>query len=153
MDELAAYGGLFLSALIAATIFPAQSEVVLVGLLLTGDYPWPGLFAAATVGNVLGSVVNWWIGLRLERLRHHPRLARRLLPGQAALDRAQRWFRHRGSWLLLLAWMPFIGDPLTVVAGILRVGLLRFVVLVTIGKAGRYLVLIAATLAAAGARE
>ena len=142
MTALAAYAGLFAASFLAATIFPFQSELVLVGLLLGGDFPWPVLLAVATVGNVLGSVVNWGIGRFFLHFRD-----RRWFPVKAeSYARMERWFARWGVWSLLFAWLPVVGDPLTVVAGALRVSLPLFIVLVTLGKLGRYAVLVAATL-------
>ena len=141
MVDLAVYGGLFLAAFTAATLLPAQSEILVVGLLLTDHAPWLVL-AVASVGNVLGSVVNWFLGRGLERLR-----TRRWFPvSPAALARAEGWYRRYGRWSLLLAWAPIIGDPLTVVAGVLRETFWVFLLLVSVAKIGRYLVLAAATL-------
>jgi len=141
MGDLAALGGLFMAALLAATLLPAQSEAVLVGLLLAGYAPWLVL-AVASFGNVLGSVINWSLGRGIERLRN-----KRWFPvSPAALARAERWYRRYGRWSLLLSWMPIIGDPLTVVAGVLREPLPVFLLLVSVAKVGRYLVLIAVTL-------
>ena len=141
MGDLAVYGGLFLAAFTAATLLPAQSEALVVGLLLTDYAPWLVL-AVASVGNVLGSVVNWFLGRGIERFR-----GRRWFPvSPAALARAEGWYRSYGRWSLLLAWAPIIGDPLTVVAGVLRETFLVFLLLVSIAKIGRYLILAAATL-------
>jgi len=57
------------------------------------------------------------------------------------LQEAENWYQRYGKWSLLLSWLPVIGDPLTVVAGVLKVPFVIFVVLVTIAKLGRYLVL------------
>lgn len=141
MTDLAAYVGLFLAALIAATILPMQSEAVLVGLLLADYSPWL-LIAVASVGNVLGSVVNWLIGRGLERFRARPWFP----VNEAGLERAQRWYRRYGKWSLLLSRAPVVGDALTVVAGTLREPFRMFLLLVTIAKVGRYLVLAAVTL-------
>ncbi|SON55378.1 Inner membrane protein YqaA [Hartmannibacter diazotrophicus] len=142
MTDLAVYSGLFLSALIAATILPMQSEAALAGLLLAGSHPVWVLVLAASVGNVLGSVVNWLLGRGIERFRD-----RRWFPvGPAALDRAQRWYHRYGKWSLLLSWAPIIGDPLTVAAGVLREPFPIFLALVTVAKVGRYLALTAAVL-------
>lgn len=142
MSGLAAYASLFVSAFAAATILPMQSEAVLAGLLLTDTYPALALITVASVGNVLGSVVNWFLGRGIERFRE-----RRWFPvGQPALERAQEWYRRYGRWSLLLSWAPIIGDPLTVVAGVLREPFPVFLTLVTIAKMGRYLVLAALTL-------
>jgi len=143
---LTAYAGLFAASFLAATILPFQSELVLLGLLLSGDFPWPALLAVATLGNVLGSVVNWGLG----RFFLHF-LGRRWFPVKPeSYARMERWFARWGVWSLLFAWLPVVGDPLTVVAGALRVNLVLFVVLVTLGKLGRYAVLVAATLGWSG---
>lgn len=139
MTDLAAYAGLFLTAFVAATILPMQSEAVLVGLLLTDRPPWL-LVTVASAGNVLGSVVNWLLGRGIERFRD-----RKWFPASGAgLARAQRWYGRFGKWSLLLSWVPIIGDPLTVVAGVLREPFPMFLLLVTVAKVGRYLVLVAA---------
>jgi membrane protein YqaA with SNARE-associated domain len=141
MGEIAAYFGLFAAAFLAATLLPAQSEALVVALLLSDHAPWL-VVLVASVGNVLGSVVNWLLGRGIERFR-----GRQWFPASpAALARAERWYRRFGKWSLLLAWMPIIGDPLTLVAGVLREPFPVFLLLVTIGKVGRYLVLAAATL-------
>ncbi|MBZ9935413.1 DedA family protein [Mesorhizobium sp. BR1-1-16] len=138
--------GLFTAAFLAATLLPAQSEAVLIALLLKGDVaPWL-LVATASAGNVLGAIVNWLLGRFLEHFRH-----RSWFPvSEAALVRAQRWYHKVGRWSLLLSWLPVVGDPLTVVAGTLREPLGSFVLLVAIGKVGRYVVLAVATLGVAG---
>lgn len=141
MTDLAVYAGLFLTALIAATILPMQSEAALVALLLA-DYPPLLLIGVASAGNILGSVINWLLGRGIERFRH----ARWFPASPAALDRAQGWYRRYGKWSLLLSWAPIIGDPLTVVAGVLREPFPAFLLLVAAAKVGRYVVLAALTL-------
>lgn len=138
MSDYAAYLTLFTSALVAATLLPAQSEAVLAGLVLGGQQPVAVLVTVASVGNVLGAVINWALGRGIERFRE-----RRWFPvGPQALARAERHYRRWGKWSLLLSWAPLIGDPLTVVAGILRERLWVFLLLVTVAKLGRYLVLV-----------
>ena len=135
--------GLFTAALVAATLVPAQSEAVLVALLLDGSRPAWLLVAVATVGNVLGSVVNWVLGRFLLRFRD-----RRWFPvSDRALTRAQARYARWGHWSLLGSWLPVVGDPLTLVAGVMREPIGRFLVLVTLAKGGRYLVLAAGVLA------
>lgn len=136
---MTAYLTLFLTALAAATLFPAQSEAVLGSLLCTGRYPFAALIAIATAGNVLGATINWALGRGIERFRTRPWFP--LKPQQ--LEKAQRWYQRSGKWSLLLSWAPVVGDPLTVVAGILREPFWVFLTLVTIAKLGRYLVLAA----------
>ncbi|MSQ67217.1 MAG: DedA family protein [Gammaproteobacteria bacterium] len=134
---LAGYLGLLLAAFGAATLLPLQSEAVLVGLLLDGRYSvWP-LLGIATAGNVLGSVVNWLLGRSLEHYKD-----KRWFPVKPQhLASAQRRYQRYGHWSLLLSWLPIIGDPLTLVAGLLREPLWRFVLIVTLAKGGRYGVL------------
>ncbi len=129
-------GGMFLSSFLAATILPLSSEVVL-GLLLAGGYGTAPVVTVATAGNVLGSVVNYWFGLAGSQwlTRKFSRISEREI--QRARERFQSW----GTASLLLAWVPVLGDPLTVVAGMLRINLWIFIFLVTIGKLGRYLVI------------
>lgn len=142
MSELAVLASLFLAAFAAATVLPMQSEAMLVGLLLTDRPPWL-LVTVASLGNVGGSVVNWLLGRGIERFRD-----RRWFPASpSALERAQRWYRRYGKWSLLASWVPIVGDPLTVVAGVLREPLPTFLALVVIAKTGRYLVLALLTLA------
>ncbi len=137
MTDLAVYAGLFITALIAATILPMQSEAALVALLLADAHSPALLIAVASAGNVSGSVINWLLGRGIERFRD-----RTWFPAKpATLSRAQRWYRRYGKWSLLLSWMPIVGDPLTVVAGVLREPLPVFLLLVAIAKVGRYLVL------------
>ena len=140
--DLAAYAGLFASALLAATVAPMQSEAVLVALLLGGDYSVPWLLVVASCGNILGAVLNWLLGRWIERFHE-----RRWFPASAQqLARTQGWYQRYGKWSLLLSWAPLIGDPLTVVAGVMREPLPIFLLLVTIAKTGRYLLLTAITL-------
>lgn len=133
---------LFFSAFGAATLLPLQSEAVLVGLLVRAPESVLSLLLIATAGNVLGSIVNWVLGRGIEHLRE-----RRWFPfSPAQLDKAQQRYQRYGQWSLLLSWMPVIGDPLTLIAGIMREPFWRFVLLVTLAKAGRYAVLALVTL-------
>ncbi|MDQ4062142.1 MAG: DedA family protein [Pseudomonadota bacterium] len=141
IEAFAIYAGLFAAALLAATILPLQSEAVLVGLLLSGRYPWWLLIAVASVGNTLGSVVNWLLGRFIAQFED-----RRWFPvKREAVARAETWYRRYGYWSLLLSWAPFIGDPLTVVAGVLREPLPIFVLLVAVAKTVRYIAVAAVT--------
>jgi membrane protein YqaA with SNARE-associated domain len=134
MTDLAVYAGLFATALIAATILPMQSEAALAGLLLAGYSP-ALLLVVASAGNILGAVINWMLGRGIERFRD-----RAWFPvGPDALERAQRWYQRYGKWSLLLSWMPIVGDPLTLLAGVLREPFPTFLLLVTIAKVGRYI--------------
>ncbi|WP_295136143.1 YqaA family protein [uncultured Reyranella sp.] len=140
-DFVLSHGGLFAAAFLAATVFPFQSELVLVGLLVAEPTHWPTLLLVASVGNTLGSAVNWVLGRLIER--YHDRA---WFPVKARdYERVERWYARWGVWSLLFAWLPFGGDALTVVAGAMRTPLLPFLVLVAIGKTARYAVLVAAT--------
>ncbi len=135
--DLAAYVSLFLSAFLAATIIPAQSEALLVLLITHGAYSVVALIIVASVGNILGSIVNWWLGQRLESFRH-----KKWFPvKEKNLDKAQKLYMAYGRWLLLLSWVPIIGDPITMAAGILREKFAIFLLLVSISKISRYLVI------------
>lgn len=130
---------LFAASLLAATILPAQSEAVLAGLALAGNHSLVVLVAVATFGNVLGACINWLLGRYLEHFKN-----KRWFPvKEAALDKAARTYQRYGVWSLLLSWVPIIGDPLTVIAGLLRTPFPLFLLLVTIGKLARYLVVVA----------
>ena len=142
MSEAAVYSGLFLTALVAATLLPAQSELLLAGLLVAGEQPAWALIAVAWVGNTGGSAVNWLLGAYLYHLRD-----RRWFPIKPeALDRACRWYRRYGRWSLVLSWAPVIGDPLTLAAGILREPWRSFLLIVGAAKLARYLAVAALAL-------
>ncbi len=129
-------GGMFLSAFLAATVLPLSSEVVLTLLLASGHGLIP-VVAVATTGNVLGSVVNYWLGMAGTDW-----LGRKIKGlSEQQLNKARERFKSWGTASLLFAWVPVIGDPLTVVAGMMKVNLIAFLTLVLIGKLGRYLVL------------
>nr|WP_232925091.1 YqaA family protein [Pseudomonas sp. S4_EA_1b] len=133
---------MFLAAFGAATLLPMQSEAVLVGMLLSGRYIVSTLLAVATFGNVLGSALNWVLGRSVERLRH-----KRWFPvSESKLEKAQQSYLRYGRWSLLLSWVPIIGDPLTVVAGVMREPFWSFLLIVILAKGVRYLVLTAVTL-------
>lgn len=121
----------------AATILPAQSELVLSGLIISDPKSVVILVIVASVGNIAGSVVNWALGRGIQSFRKHTWFPVK----EAMLERAIGWYHRYGRWSLLLSWAPIIGDPLTVVAGVLREPFWRFLLLVSIAKAGRYIVL------------
>lgn len=142
MFELTSYFGLFVVALGAATLLPLQSEAVLVGMLLSESYSAGWLLVVATTGNVLGSAMNWYIGRSLERFRHH-----RWFPVSGRqLGKAQDFYGRYGRWTLLLSWVPVVGDPITMIAGVMREPLWNFLIIVTIAKGARYVLLTSVTL-------
>lgn len=137
MDAVWSLAGMASAAFVAATLLPAQSEAVFVGLLAAKSVDPLALFLTASLANTAGSVLNWWLG-RLIAKRGVEALPPRLRPDPDRFDKAQGWFTRFGWPSLLFAWLPVVGDPLTFVAGTLDFPLLRFVLLVLIGKAGRY---------------
>lgn len=140
---LLACGGLFLTSFLAATLLPAQSELVLAGLLTQKTAPVWLLLTVATLGNTAGSSVNWLLGRAVTRFRD-----RRWFPvSPAALARAEHWYRRYGRWTLLLSWAPVIGDPLTLAAGVMREPFPSFFLITLAAKLGRYLLVTAAALA------
>ena len=142
LEDLYSLTGLFAVAFVAATVLPAQSEAALVALLVLGNQSPILLVLVATLGNVLGSLVNWLLGRWVEQYRQ-----RRWFPvSETSLARATGWYRRWGRWSLLLSWAPIGGDALTVAAGVLREPIWSFLLLVTLAKAGRYIVLAAITL-------
>jgi len=134
---LTIYLTLFATCFLAATLLPAYSEVVFAGLLLQGYDPLT-LWAVASIGNTLGSAVNWALARFFLRFSDKPWFPFR----EDRLASAQRWFKRYGSWSLLMAWAPVGGDALTFVAGLMRVNFWLFLGLVAIGKAARYAVVI-----------
>lgn len=130
------YIGLFIAAFLAATILPLSSELVLTALLLNGFSP-ELLVIVATVGNVLGSLTNYGLGYWASKTV----IQKWLRMTESEFVRAEERFKKYGIVALLFAWVPVIGDPLTVMAGILRIRLLWFLILVTIGKFMRYYIL------------
>lgn len=136
--EAAALWGLAISAFTSATLLPGTSEVVLAALHATQAADPLLLLLVASAANVAGSCVNWLMGMFAARFRD-----RRWFPASPEqLARAEAWYARYGLWSLFLSWVPVIGDPLTVVAGVMREPLWSFLVLVTIAKAGRYLAIV-----------
>ena len=136
------YLSLFFISFMVATIVPFGSEIYFGALLLTNEYNSFLLLLFASAGNILGSVFNWICGYYAAFF-----LQKKWFPiNQYQIDKATNFFLKYGKWSLLLAWVPFIGDPLTLVAGTLRYNFLSFLLLVSIGKIGRYLMVYFSTL-------
>ena len=130
------YLSLFIISFLAATILPFSSELTLAGLIATSNYDNLILLIVASFGNTLGSVVNWVLGFYSRNL-----ITKKWFPFKdKQIENSSRWFSKFGKWSLLFTWVPILGDPLTLVAGLLRVRFLDFVILVVIGKVSRYLV-------------
>lgn len=125
MGNLTVFTSLFITAFVAATVFLMQSEALLTALLLKTQYSWL-LVMAISIGNIWVLVWNWWLDVRWSVLRIENGFPRK----QALLERAQAHYNKWGRWSLLLSWVPFVGDPITVMAGVMKVRLLTFVLLV-----------------------
>ncbi len=138
MPELFAHFALAVSAFLSATLLPGTSEASLLAAITAWPAAMVSLFLVATLANTAGSTVNWWLGTQVERFAG----ARWFPVSQSRLVQAQRLANRYGLWTLLLAWLPVIGDPLTLAAGVMRTPFLPFVLLVGAGKALRYAVLV-----------
>ena len=137
MTEASTFIGLFLSAFLAATLIPAQSEVALGYLVINTDYSMVLLVTVASLGNITGATINWAIGrgitrsvVRLEKIRT-----------SNCYWTIINWYKKYGQWTLMLSWAPFIGDPITVIAGIFKVPLKTFLLIVALAKTSRYVIL------------
>ena len=138
MSDLAALVGLFGSAFLAATLIPAQSEALLYLMGKQEEIPAATLLIVASLGNILGSIVNWILGRSLHRYREKRWFP--MTPDQLA--RAEDWYRRWGWWTLLGSWLPVVGDPLTLIAGAMKEPFWRFLLVVSIAKTGRYAVIL-----------
>ena len=131
------YLSLFAISFLAATILPLSSELMLASLITTSNYDSLLLLIVASFGNILGSVVNWALGFYSRNLT-----TKKWFPFKdKQIENSSKWFNKLGKWSLLFAWVPVIGDPLTLAAGLLRVKFLEFLILVSIGKVSRYLLI------------
>ena len=129
---------LFIISLLAATILPLSSEIVLTTMLLTNLFEKNILLIIASSGNILGSIFNWYFGKKITIFQD-----RKWFPvSQEQLNKSQKYFQKYGLWSLLLAWVPVIGDPLTLLAGVLKVRFSIFFILVSISKISRYIFII-----------
>ena len=141
---LSALAALFTAAFLAATLLPVQSEAMLAAMIAAKASPHAALLAVASLGNTLGAAVNWLIGRKAETFAD-----RAWFPVRAeSLDRAKRWYGRFGRWSLLASWAPFIGDPLTLAAGLLGEPFWRFMLIVGFVKTARYAVVAYAALQA-----
>ena len=130
------YIGLFFASFLAATILPLSSEVILSFLLLNNLNPTI-LVSVATFGNVLGSFVNYSIGVwgSIFFVRKFLKIS------EDEFFKVKQRFQKYGVFSLFFAWVPVIGDPLTVVAGVLKINLLIFFIMITSGKLIRYVII------------
>ncbi|MDD2291347.1 MAG: DedA family protein [Aliarcobacter sp.] len=127
---------LFITAFISATLFPLGSEALLIYDITQGYNIYLLLFSA-TFGNSLGSVVNYFLGLKGEEY-----LINKKLLNEKYILKAKSYFDKYGAWSILFSWLPIIGDPITFVAGVLKYDFKKFLILVIIAKFSRYLFLV-----------
>jgi len=130
------YLGMLIAAFLAASILPFSSEVVMLGLLAAGVSPWP-LIIYGTIGNVAGSMFNYGIG-RMGRLSW---IEKYLHVKKKDLDRAERFMGGRGAWMGFFAFLPVIGDVITIVLGLMHANIVISLVSISVGKFLRYVVL------------
>jgi len=133
--SIGALAGLFGSAFVSATILPGTSEVVLGTVIAMKAAPVLVAVLVATVGNLAGSVLNWAIGRFFASYRDHPRFPL----SKEKFDRYSQIYQRWGVWTLAMSWVPLIGDPLTIIAGIMRANLALVIILVFLAKGARYL--------------
>ena len=131
---LFSYFQLSLISFLAATILPFSSEVVLTTMYLSNSFEPYFLLIFASIGNIMGSITNWYLGKKITLFQNHKWFP--VSPDK--LERSRKYFQKYGLWSLLLAWVPIIGDPLTLLAGVLKVRFGIFFVLVSISKISRY---------------
>ena len=138
VTNVASLSGLALLAFLSATVLPLSSEAAFVALAAARTAPDAALLLAAGLANTAGSCVNWLLGLLIERFRDW-----RWFPASdRQMDRAQRLYKRWGWPSLLLSWVPLIGDPLTVIAGVMRMPFILFLPIVALAKFGRYAALL-----------
>ena len=134
MIILFSYFQLSLISFLAATILPFSSEVVLTTMYLSNSFEPYFLLIFASIGNIMGSITNWYLGKKITLFQNRKWFP--ISPDQ--LERSRKYFQKYGLWSLLLAWVPIIGDPLTLLAGVLKVRFSIFFLLVSISKISRY---------------
>ena len=131
---LFSYFQLLIISFLAATILPFSSEVVLTTMYLSNSFETYLLLIFASIGNILGSITNWYLGKKITIFQDRKWFP--VSPDQ--LSRSRKYFQKYGLWSLLLAWVPIIGDPLTLLAGVLKVRFGIFFLLISISKISRY---------------
>lgn len=135
------YWGMFLSAFLAGTILPFSSEAVLLACVGLGlDPVWSTL--ATTAGNALGGLTCYWIGHlgKMEWIEKYFKV------NQKQLDKAARFIHGKGAWMALFSFLPVIGDAILIALGLMRANVWIVGFSMTIGKLGRYAILVATTL-------
>lgn len=135
MSSIEVYIILFTSSFASSTILPGHSEITLIALITQKKYEVFYLVVFASLGNILGSVLNWYLGLYFLKFKN-----KKWFPfKENQINKVSKSFLKYGKWSLLLSWVPFIGDALTLVAGMFRVPLHQFIIIVSVAKIGRYI--------------
>ena len=135
MSSIEVYIILFTSSFASSTILPGHSEITLIALITQKKYEVFYLVVFASLGNILGSVLNWYLGLYFLKFKN-----KKWFPfNENQIKKVSKSFLEYGKWSLLLSWVPFIGDALTLVAGMFRVPLHQFIIIVSVAKIGRYI--------------
>lgn len=139
IDLLTSYGywGMLLAAFLAGSFFPFSSEAVMVGLMAAGLDPWM-LMVYGTVGNVMGSVVNYCIG----RMGKTEWFEKYLHVSPESMARAERFMKGRGAWMGFFAFVPLLGSAITILLGLMRANPVITFIAITLGKIFRYIILI-----------
>ena len=132
------YLQLLLFSFLAATFLPFSSEVILTTMYLSKNFNIFILLIVASIGNISGSLFNWYLGKKILIFKD-----KKWFPiSDDRLKKSEKFFQKYGVWSLLLAWVPIIGDPLTMIAGVLRIKLIVFLIFVSISKISRYVFII-----------
>jgi membrane protein YqaA with SNARE-associated domain len=139
------YVALFFMSLLASTLLPLGSEWLLV-MMLVGGYDPVSTVAVATAGNYLGACITYLIGIWGGRFL----IEKVLRVSMHQQERARSYYQRFGSYSLLFSWVPVVGDPLCLVAGMLKIDFGRFSLLVAVGKLARYVITALITVAAVG---
>jgi membrane protein YqaA with SNARE-associated domain len=135
MSSIEVYIILFTSSFASSTILPGHSEITLTALITQKKYEIFYLVFFASLGNISGSVLNWYLGLYFLKFKN-----KKWFPfKENHINKVSKSFLKYGKWSLLLSWVPFIGDVLTLVAGMFRVPLHQFIIIVSVAKIGRYI--------------
>ena len=135
MSSIEVYIILFTSSFASSTILPGHSEITLTALITQKKFEIFYLVFFASLGNILGSVLNWYLGLYFLKFKN-----KKWFPfKENHINKVSKSFLKYGKWSLLLSWVPFIGDALTLVAGMFRVPLHQFIIIVSVAKIGRYI--------------
>lgn len=131
------YWGMLLAAFLAGSVFPFSSEAVIIGLMATGLDPWI-LMIYGTVGNVLGSILNYGVG----RMGKMEWIEKYLHVKKEKLAKAHKFLGGRGAWMGFFAFLPVLGSAITIALGLMRSNIVITFIAITLGKIFRYIILI-----------